>query len=277
MKVKELVKNLEVINDINVLSQEELNGKYASSEEKFKSFMCRYGEYFINHGLYQLRVSGEYNKIINLINEGSLKYSGSDIFAYKTSIFNFINYNRQKFNIRDNVLSDDVLESQFLFLDSFGATKELDAPSYSEVVTSLYESAAAYDNRGEYTIDDFFNYVNYILNTTTSDQEFKKAVNRYIVSHPLIEKCNDVSFLYFANYMLTCKNDEVDESFIHDIKSVMDASKIMEHIGYVEEDYDSKTYDSVSKLTKKKIKKYYKEKERKEKELKKLSKKFINE
>ena len=276
MEVKELVKNLEVINDINVLSQEELNDKYASSEERFNSFINRYGDYFINHGLYQLRASGEYNKIINLINEGSNKYSNDNIFAYKTSILHFINYNKQRFNIKDNSLSDDVLESQYLFLESLGATKATGNNSYPEIVTSLYDSAVAYNNKGDYDIDDFFNYVNYIMNTTTSVQEFKKLVNRYTVSHPLIEKCNDVSFLYFANYMLTSKNDEVDDSFIHDVKSVINASKVMEHIGLVEKEYNPKTYDKVSKLTNKKIKKYYKDQEKKESGIRKLRKKINN-
>ncbi len=275
MEIKELVKNLEIVNDLNNMTEDELKEKYTSTLNNYEQFLDRYSDYFLNHHMYQLRAAENYNKIYSIIISGNAMYRNESIFENSNAIRYEIERTKDRFRVNDKGQSKDVYEAQALFLDGVGALKANKTKEYKEVVSDIYSSAERYNNRDNNTIDDFPNYVNYVLRAAKSGAEFSNAINKYIQNHSRLEECNSMSYLYFVNYMLTCNKSKIDGSFIHDAEAILLSSKVMRHLGNVKQDFDLKSYEKLEKHTKKNIKYYYKNQEKQEKEIKKYSKNFL--
>ena len=60
METKSIIEELEKINDINILSDDELIKKYLVSKEKYKEFLTNYGDFFTKGVLYQVRTVTNY-------------------------------------------------------------------------------------------------------------------------------------------------------------------------------------------------------------------------
>ncbi len=276
MEIKKITEELEIINDINKLSTDELKEKYSSTYVDFESFMNKYANYFGTHQIYQIRAGNEYNKIVDIIKDGTSKFQSETILSNAEIIMNGINITKKRFHISENGNSEDVYQSRVVFLDSIGSLNGKHIPEYSDIVCDIYNAAKRYENKGESSIDDFTYYTNYALKSSKTEEEFYKLMRDYIEKHPMLNLCNEVSYLYFANYMLRNNRSKVDRDFLQDTESIMNASNIMQHIGLVDKKVDLKEYKKVEKNTKSNLKLYYKRKERQEQEIKKLSKSFLN-
>ncbi len=260
MELKETIEELKLINDINTKSLEELAEEYLSSEEKCDDFFNEYGQLFFKKIHYQLRVSENYEKILDLLNYGKIMYPKENNEMTFNEIDQIIKYNLKNYDLRGKV--DDLGQSQTLFINDLGADKCRTTPKYDKIVTGIYNAALNYSDKGKYDIKDFKSFID--LTRFSYDQmSVKRAINKYIYDHPLMKECKDVNYLYFVNYMLRKDKDLIDDKeFIEDAIDVIEASMILF-------DYDSlddkekinkyKDYKKVAKFTLKNIKKIGKE------------------
>ncbi len=275
MEIKGIVEELGLVNDISNMSIDELKEKYSSNFDDYENFLNRYRTFFESHQLYQLRVAEEYNKISELLSYGNSKYKSESTLENSDEILRKIEYTKNRFRIDEKGSIEDVIQAQYILLDAVGALYQKKMPTYKEVVSDIYSAASKYDIKESDSFDDFTHYVNNALKTSSNGKEFYNKIDEYVNEHPILEECNNMSYLYFVNYMLTHNKNKVDNSFIHDTESILLASKIMRHIGNVEKDFDQQSYEKVEKHTRKNIRKYYKNQEKTEKNIKKLSKSFL--
>lgn len=255
METKKIVEELERANDINTLSLKELMDKYLTSEEKYKEFLINYGNYFNNRLTYQFRVIAYYKKIMDFIQIGNQMYNDSENLEIQKKILEYIDYNLNKYYTR-NLLQDEI-QSKAIFVNMIGDFKSRDVKRYEKIVSDILDVAKKYDSRDNNEIDKYETYVSF----TSNKSKYDDAIKKYMDAHTLAYLCNDVSFLYFVNYMLLEKAGNVDDEFIYDSKQVIDTSLQLNAKRMYNKNISDKDYKKVAKYTLKNISKYERNKD----------------
>ena len=272
METKKAARRISLANDINSLSLNELGDKYLRSKTTFDKFMKDYSDLFCCDALYQLRAYDNYNKIKELIDYGCMMYpseknnsNASDILSEMSLILDGYNYNK---------LKDSVNHADFSFSILTGAYKAKQEESYSEMIKWMDKAAKKYEAKNGRSLEDFPMLAN-MLKYSVSPEHFDYNLGVYMDSHPLMKECNDIHFLYFANYIISKSND-IDPEFIKDVKDVIEVSKTFNR-QIIHPIAKNKDYGRVARFTLKNIDRYEKSKMDKEEEIsKKLIKKSHN-
>lgn len=273
MNIKRVEKKLEIINDINTLSKEELNEKYLKSEEEYVEFLKTYSQYFTPYYMYQLRAAGSYDKITSLLCNGNNKYKTDDQMEYVDTILKSMRQSENDYEI-SGAKRDDYFQALYLFVNRIVPQNNMHI-QYEDLVSKIYEGAKEYEENRDDSINDFLENIYYeIKYNVKSKEDIEKIVNDYIEKHPLLSLCNKKEFLYFVNYIISNEKKEVDIKFIADAKSVIKASRVLQEMGKVDE-CDKDEYNLTAALTMKNIKAQEKKaKKREEQGLKKIKQFF---
>ncbi len=258
MKIRRAVEELEIANDINLMSKEEIEAKYFASEESYNHFLQTFANYFMGHMMYPLRVSEQFDKITELLKDGNAVYFNDTNLMYIDNVLSELTDVRRRYKVEPGSFGDERHETQALFLDFTGEMRTKSGKhNYEDTVSMIYEAGKKYLDRGDYYIGDFDAYSRAKMYTSRNRLEFMQSIDRYLSDHPLTRECNDIGFLYFANYMLNTHKKLVDEEFVQDVKEVISASLVLQDMGYPMSDrFNKKEYNKVSKFTLKTIKRF---------------------
>ena len=258
MELKETIKELKLINDINTKSLAELSDEYLSSDEKCDEFIKEYGTLFLRKGTYQLRIAENYEKILELLNYGKMMYPKKEYEDIYNEVNQMMIYNLKSYDLRKK--TDDLGQAQTLFLNDLGANKCKKYIDYDKMVSKIYVAAQKYELKGKYNIRDFKTYLD-IATSIYDKRNIEKSIDKYFIDHPLMRLCKDKDFLFFANYMLKIRKDLVDEEFLDDIYDVIATSSLLycDSIKDKKEKEEYKDYKKLAKYTLKNISIFKKE------------------
>ena len=162
------------------------------------------------------------------------------------------------------------MQAKFFLDSAVGNYKTKDHKSYENLVEGMYDAAVKYDQKGYKVLEGFIKSL-YLNASFKNKNSVKRMMNEYLEEIPLAKECNDINFLYLANYIITYKKSDLDQEFIDDVKDVIEASIVIEKLGLSEYD-NNKDYKKVAKFTLKNIKNYEKAQEKAAAEEKKLTK-----
>ena len=265
MELKRVLRDLKLVNNVNRFSLEELKTLYASDEQTYDYFIERFSNVFNSDGLYQIRLSEQYDKVRALLDYGNLKFESESNNELYNDLTKRINYNERRF--RTNKRPDDRNSTFYSFAHRVGAPdKSYSTRAYCELVNQIYQGAVKYSEVEEDSIGDFLTYVSDKLDIEGTDkEEFSLAIQIYASKHAMLFSiCNDPEFLYFANFMILKESSNVDLKFTDDIKNVIKASKVLQKIGFTRDDLDEEKYNQLADFTEKKLKEVEKSKKKKE-------------
>ena len=247
MEIKKLVEELELVNDINIMSIKDLETKYLESEEKYKEFLNNYTDYFQRNILYQLRVYPHYKKILELVDAGHKKYENVN---NNKKLLEIMDYNTDKYKLNRN--SDDEIQAKFLLFETIGKNKTKGNANYESVVEGIYNSALNYGKK-DVEVDGIMDYLYFVMGFNDS-KHYKELYEDFSSRHPFTNELNNINFLYFANYLINSKPSIVTEDFIDDVKKIISASIDIEKVG-MSRNKNFDDYKKVANFTLKSIKK----------------------
>ena len=231
MEIKKEANELKLINDINMLSLDELRAKYLKDEATYNKFVEDYALAFRHRLNYQLRIADQYDSIYRIFKEGIEKYPSDHAIDRTADMVNMMAYVRDKYAVNDAMRSDDKYQAHALFFGLVGADRiKHSCPTYEEVVNGIYSSCYDYENRGEDEITNYLDFMREVVSTSSNIDDVKREIERYQDEHPLCKRCNDLSYLYFVNYMLKQQASQVDEEFLYDAEDIIIISKMLNKI-----------------------------------------------
>lgn len=251
-KIQELKEELKIIDEINLLSLDELKEKYLK-QSYFDNFLDLYSRVFSNRLMYQLRVADEHAKIMEFFKEGVTKYPSEDNNKKVKILFDAIERIRSGYSVKETSIQNDKYKALSLFNYSLGA----DRVPYHNLVTSVYNSLCEYEklHESETPLDTFSSDIYPLIKHGMERFEIESEIEKYIQEHPLSSKRNDIEFLYFINYMLSYQKGDVDDEFLSNAKGLLEMSDIFDSIGRSDRE-NSKEYRKVAAFTKKHIKRF---------------------
>ena len=262
MEVKKVVEDLELVNDVNTLSIEDLAEKYLTDEESYKKFITKYGDFFINNPNYRCRVLPLFKKISLFIESGNEKYPEPEFYEKKGVIEDRMNKTLNEANGDSNYTYEEI----YNFIFTIGANKvpgDCNLGRYYTLVKGVCEASKKYD-RKDGSIHDFLTTMYSNLNDIYSREDMSNFVSNYLNTHSLARECNDTNYLYFVNYMLANHTSEIDSTFIEDAQDVMKVSELLNKMTINFFDCNYEDYKKVADKTKKNINYYLKCKNNKE-------------
>lgn len=264
MEIKKIVEELRLVNDVNLLSLEELEEKYLGNEEEYKDFFQNYVGFFNNHPTYQLRIADKYEKINELLKRGNAKYDNNENEDMYKTMLKWMNITLSQFRVSENQQCEDQIQSEYVLYDMLGLNSLKNRPSYNDMVSGVYEAVKKYAEK-DGSISDFQAYLSSKVNIIKSREDAIKIVEDYISTHSLTNECNDINFLLFVKYMVVMYGKEIDEELLSDCKDVVAASQVLQTMGYeCDGYYTDQEYNKVASKTLKRIKEYEKDKEQEE-------------
>ena len=249
MKVKELIENLELENDLNLLTLDELKEKYLISGESYSYFIERYCNLFLNNPEFQSRTIPSFSNVRGMIEQGNRMYPTPENAHARNEISEKMN--SIKFN--DQLNNPEKARIEFL---SLVRAKDNGLPGYYESVVDRACTASKLYESCDDSICDFMSTIYVQLDGVKSEDDLKKIVNDYIETHDLMKLCNNLGYLYFVNYVLSRLHPlEISPKFVRDCEDVIEVNKILGGIGYP----TRRTYAVLANETKKYIDKYYRD------------------
>lgn len=275
MAITRETKELKLISDINNLDIDELEEKYLKDEETFKRFVDEYTFAFRYRLNYQLRVSPLFDKIYTLYRDGIEMYPSDDVINNTAKMIDIMAYLRGRYQITGTNVEDRD-QSMALFREIVGAdVTKYYSPTYSSIVEGLYESSLAYDNKGNFNISDYMDFITEKSHDKSDGVDLKRTILDYRDEHPLCKMCNNLNYLYFVNYLVKQRSGLVDNEFLENAKGIMEMSKFTYLLDGVENEQQRSDYRRLCRHTTKTIKEYEKQIKKEEKEAKKTLRKEL--
>ena len=260
METKSIIEELEKINDINILSDDELIKKYLVSKEKYKEFLTNYGDFFTKGVLYQVRTVSNYKKIGLLLEKGNKLYVDEENEEIQRKMLETIDFILNKYRTKD--LVQDELQLKYIFKDIVGANMNKEDNRYENIVSGILDALKKYNNCDGNSIGDFVDYAAFNLENDSSMEQSKydTAISKYIKEHNMAQLCNNVNFLYLVNYMLKFKKNYVSQEFIRDSKEIIGTSLLFDAYSLPNKNRNvsDKNYKRVARYTLKNIFRYQK-------------------
>lgn len=273
--MNEVVEQLKVLNDLVKENKDVLKEKYLNNKETYGEFLRKFTEFFASRRMLQLRVSRQYDKILDLIQEGNRKYSNKENDANLAILLSEITLSSRNYRVNDSDFRDaeesislykhyiglDNLDSQMTYADSI------------DTVTKVGEKYLEIRNTG--AIKDFAKNVYRDIATSNSLDSAKKQVKTNLddKTRKALELCNNEDFLLFANYAINFSKS-ADGNFIEDVQNIVNLSRILQTIGLVKDDLKKDNYNKLIEFTNKSLKKYVKDKENQDKAILKKAKRL---
>lgn len=273
--MNEVVEQLKVLNDLVKENKDVLKEKYLNNKETYGEFLRKFTEFFASRRMLQLRVSRQYDKILDLIQEGNRKYSNKENDANLAILLSEITLSSRNYRVNDSDFRDaeesislykhyiglDNLDSQMTYADSI------------DTVTKVGEKYLEIRNTG--AIKDFAKNVYRDIATSNSLDSAKKQVKTNLddKTRKALELCNNEDFLLFANYAINFSKS-ADGNFIEDVQNIVNLSRILQTIGLVKDDLKKDNYNKLIEFTNKSLKKYVKDKENQDKDILKKAKRL---
>lgn len=273
--MNEVVEQLKVLNDLVKENKDVLKEKYLNNKETYGEFLRKFTEFFASRRMLQLRVSRQYDKILDLIQEGNRKYSNKENDANLAVLLSEITLSSRNYRVNDSDFRDaeesislykhyiglDNLDSQMTYADSI------------DTVTKVGEKYLEIRNTG--AIKDFAKNVYRDIATSNSLDSAKKQVKTNLddKTRKALELCNNEDFLLFANYTINFSKN-ADGNFIEDVQNIVNLSRILQTIGLVKDDFKKDNYNKLIEFTNKSLKKYVKDKENHDKAILKKAKRL---
>ncbi len=263
--MKEVVEELKVVNDLVRESKEELTEKYLKSEEVYSEFLRKFTKFFASRRMFQLRFSRQYNKILNLVQEGNKRYNSEENQANLETLSSEIKMS-SKYRVDDHDFRD-AEESISLFKNSIGLDAVNRVFSYADSIDMITKAGEKYlVARDREAIKQFAKDLYSEIKKSSSLQNAKQLVQGSLddETRSVLELCNNEEFLLFANYSINFSKN-IDGNFIEDVQNIINLSRILQTIGVEKEGFKKENYNRLVEFTNKSLKKYAKEKEKQDK------------
>lgn len=261
MEIKKIVEDLELANDVNMLSLDKLENKYLKDEETYKRFLDKYGAYFDKNANYRCRVIPLYKKITTFMEKGNDKFKVPEFYEKKGVITYRMN---QTLNEQMKEHADYSSMALFNFICMLGAdivSCDSSVTRYNSLINSMYEAAKKYEQKNG-SLHDFLPTIYSNMDKIRCREDVKELTNDYLNEHSLSRECNDINFLYFVNYMLGVNDREVDASFLEDAHDVMKVSDALNKMSFYGMDCNYEVYKKTADRTKGNIKYFNQERNR---------------
>lgn len=276
MNNEEVVKDLEIKDDIYNLSSDRLISKYGNNRDKLSKFLKKLSTMFTDSSVFPVMILGEYSKIENFLYR-SYYFNNIELAPFYSHI-----YNNMKININRNYDYDDIGQAEYIFKGIVGYNKVKEGyESTREIIKGMLECARNLSgevNISKSEIQDYLNkkvkvkscetitdslnnfnanhtgihtYVNkQHINCLFSQFklfDYNMAYNDYRKFNPNISLCYNLNFLFLANYMMTSHKEYCDEHFINLVKEIIDISISFDELKPSR--FDKKNYLRVAKFT----------------------------
>lgn len=276
MNNEEVVKDLEIKDDIYNLSSDRLISKYGNNRDKLSKFLKKLSTMFTDSSVFPVMILGEYSKIENFLYR-SYYFNNIELAPFYSHI-----YNNMKININRNYDYDDIGQAEYIFKGIVGYNKVKEGDeSTREIIKGMLECARNLSgevNISKSEIQDYlnkkvkvkscetitdslndFNANHTGIHTYVNKQhvdylfsqfkllDYNMAYNDYRKINPNISLCYNLNFLFLANYMMTSHKEYCDEHFINLVKEIIDISISFDELKPSR--FDKKNYLRVAKFT----------------------------
>lgn len=273
--MNEVVEQLKVLNDLVKENKDVLKEKYLNDKETYGEFLRKFTEFFASRRMFQLRVSRQYDKILDLIQEGNRKYSNKENDANLAILLSEITLSSRNYRVNDSDFRD-AEESISLYKHYIGLDNLDSQMTYADSIDTVTKAGEKYlEIRNTGAIKDLAKNVYRDITTSNSLDTAKKQVKTNLddKTRKALELCNNEDFLLFANYTINFSKS-ADGNFIEDIQNIVNLSRILQTIGLVKDDFKKDNYNKLIEFTSKSLKKYVKDKENQDKAILKKAKRL---
>lgn len=273
--MNEVVEQLKVLNDLVKENKDVLKEKYLNNKETYGEFLRKFTEFFASRRMLQLRVSRQYDKILDLIQEGNRKYSNKENDANLAILLSEITLSSRNYRVNDSDFRD-AEESISLYKHYIGLDNLDSQMTYADSIDTVTKAGEKYlEIRNTGAIKDLAKNVYRDITTSNSLDSAKKQVKTNLddKTRKALELCNNEDFLLFANYAINFSKS-ADGNFIEDVQNIVNLSRILQTIGLVKDDLKKDNYNKLIEFTNKSLKKYVKDKENQDKAILKKAKRL---
>ncbi len=273
--MNEVVEQLKVLNDLVKENKDVLKEKYLNDKETYGEFLRKFTEFFASRRMFQLRVSRQYDKILDLIQEGNRKYSNKENDANLAILLSEITLSSRNYRVNDSDFRD-AEESISLYKHYIGLDNLDSQMTYADSIDTVTKAGEKYlEIRNTGAIKDLAKNVYRDITTSNSLDSAKKQVKTNLddKTRKALELCNNEDFLLFANYAINFSKS-ADGNFIEDVQNIVNLSRILQTIGLVKDDLKKDNYNKLIEFTNKSLKKYVKDKENQDKAILKKAKRL---
>lgn len=273
--MNEVVEQLKVLNDLVKENKDVLKEKYLNDKETYGEFLRKFTEFFASRRMFQLRVSRQYDKILDLIQEGNRKYSNKENDANLAILLSEITLSSRNYRVNDSDFRD-AEESISLYKRYIGLDNLDSQMTYADSIDTVTKAGEKYlEIRNTGAIKDLAKNVYRDITTSNSLDSAKKQVKTNLddKTRKALELCNNEDFLLFANYAINFSKS-ADGNFIEDVQNIVNLSRILQTIGLVKDDLKKDNYNKLIEFTNKSLKKYVKDKENQDKAILKKAKRL---
>lgn len=273
--MNEVVEQLKVLNDLVKENKDVLKEKYLNDKETYGEFLRKFTEFFASRRMFQLRVSRQYDKILDLIQEGNRKYSNKENDANLAILLSEITLSSRNYRVNDSDFRD-AEESISLYKHYIGLDNLDSQMTYADSIDTVTKAGEKYlEIRNTGAIKDLAKNVYRDIITSNSLDSAKKQVKTNLddKTRKALELCNNEDFLLFANYAINFSKS-ADGNFIEDVQNIVNLSRILQTIGLVKDDLKKDNYNKLIEFTNKSLKKYVKDKENQDKAILKKAKRL---
>ena len=251
MDTDKIIRDLEIKDDINNLTEKELIEKYGKTKEDAMYFMYTFYDAIQYHLFYPTVIYNEYKKIKDVLKELNEEHSKGTDFE------NLYNSIMRRLGKEDTVLKnwDDKID----FETQMYYTKELQlgiteygikfndlnkiALNTTKRLTEAYNDNPRFPNKYEYT-----NVLRQAekIGLTKDPMEEIAIISKYQDEFPLLDLCHDEEALVGINYLLTDTGFDYKRELSAIALNIIDFSLSFNPIG---KDFDKKGYRQIAKAT----------------------------
>lgn len=160
---EEIIKALEIKDDIYSLTGYELINKYGKDIDTFLEFLRRFSSMLRDTSVYPVMILGEYSKIDGFLYR-SYRFDNSEIKSYYSYIYDKIGT-----NLNRNYDHDDIGQADYIFKRIVGYNKlRKENKTSREIIKGMLECANTLSSDGSISKSEIINYL-------TKKQEVKKV------------------------------------------------------------------------------------------------------
>lgn len=254
MKLEKAIRRLEIKNDIEVLTVDELKEKYAKDADRAKYFLHLY------NGI-TLDGSNNHSKVRELLT--FIKDERVNGTEFEKEAEWLIGYNNMEAGLTEKYIyrKEKDYQSYDLRLQNLGITDVYGFIKYPELVNMLYENTKKID--AYYKANpNFPNFGDFRYMLFKAYDEAKggalgetKTVKDYYEKFPLLNLCHDEQFVITFNSLLRNPNVDDKNDLISLYYNVVDFSLTYDPI---DKDFDEKNYRRAVRVANRKLNEYQK-------------------
>lgn len=183
--MQEIIRELEIVNDVNLMTLEQLISRYLSSEKSYTMFIKRYYDFYNKIFNYPLRALVNYTKLANLFTKGVKMYPLVCEREVKYLIEDLM-YNKKTYGKSDAI--------------------DISIISFGDTIGSKITSYEAYLEKSNRMITSAINY-----NFFSNFNDEMMGLNGF----------DSIGFIYYVNYLLKLSPNDIDYDLLYIVEQIM--------------------------------------------------------